>query len=74
MDARYENVSVNNRVVSQCVLIVAGVDDSGRRRVLDLMLADSESEVSWREFFNRFKDRGLHGVKLVTSTIAAVLY
>ncbi len=56
MDARYEKVRVNNMVVSQGVLIVAGVDDSGRRRVLDLLLTDSESEISWREIFDRLKD------------------
>ena len=67
IDARYQKVRIGHKVVSQGVLIITGVDDKGVRRTLDLMLADSESEVSWRELFNRLKKRGLHGVKLVVS-------
>ena len=67
IDARYQKVRIGHKVVSQGVLIVTGVDKKGVRRALDLMLADSESEVSWRELFNRLKQRGLHGVKLVVS-------
>ena len=67
IDARYQKVRIGHKVVSQGVLIVTGVDESGVRRTLDLMLADSESEVSWRELFNRLKKRGLHGVTLVVS-------
>ncbi len=67
VDARYQKTRVDYRVVSQGVLIVAGVDEHGTRRVLDLMLADSENEASWREMFDRLKDRGLHGVLLVVS-------
>jgi putative transposase len=67
IDARYQKVRIGHKVVSQGVLIVTGIDESGVRRTLDLMLADSESEVSWRELFNRLKKRGLHGVTLVVS-------
>lgn len=67
VDARYQKTRVDYRVVSQGVLIIAGVDEQGTRRVLDLMLADSENEISWRELFNKLKDRGLHGVRLVVS-------
>lgn len=67
VDARYQKTRVDYRVVSQGVLIIAGVDEHGTRRVLDLMLADSENEASWRETFNKLKDRGLHGVRLVVS-------
>ena len=67
IDARYQKVRIGHKVVSQGVLIITGVDDKGVRRTLDMMLADSESEVSWRELFNRLKKRGLHGVKLVVS-------
>lgn len=67
IDARYQKVRIGHKVVSQGVLIITGVDDKGVRRTLDMMLADSENEVSWRELFNRLKKRGLHGVKLVVS-------
>lgn len=67
VDARYQKVRIGHKVISQGVLVVTGVDENGVRRTLDLMLADSESEVNWRELFNRLKQRGLHGVKLVVS-------
>ncbi len=44
---------------------MAGVDETGRRRGLSLLLADSESDMSYLKVFNRLKDRGLHGVKLM---------
>lgn len=67
VDARYEKMRVGHKVVSQAVLLISGVDESGCRRMLDLMIADSESEVSWRELFNQLKSRGLHGVRLLVS-------
>ena len=67
VDARYEKVRVARRVVSQGVLVVSGIDERGRRRVLDLRLADTESEASWREVFDALKARGLRGVRLVVS-------
>ena len=67
VDARYEKVRVEHKVVSQAVLIVCGVNVHGDRRLLDIMVADSESESSWRELFDRLKDRGLKGVRLIVS-------
>ena len=67
VDARYEKVRVGHKVISQGVLIVTGVNENGVRRTLDLLIANSESDVSWRELFNRLKNRGLKGVKLVVS-------
>lgn len=68
VDARYEKVRVDGRVVSQAVLVVMGYTaDEGRREVLDWRLADSESEQSWSDAFRDLKDRGLRGVRLVVS-------
>ena len=67
VDARYEQVRVDGRVVSQAVLVVVGYTGAGRREVLDWRLADSESEASWGELFRDLKDRGLTGVKLLVS-------
>jgi len=67
VDARYEKVRVDGRVVSQAVLVVMGYTGEGRREVLDWRLADSESEASWSELFRDLKDRGLAGVRLVVS-------
>ncbi len=67
IDARYEKVRVEGRVVSQAVLVTVGFDADGRREVLDWRVADSESEASWGELFRGLKDRGLSGVRLVVS-------
>jgi putative transposase len=67
VDARYEHVRVDGQVVSQGVLIVAGVRDDGRREILAVAVADTESEATYQDLFRRLKARGLHGVRLVTS-------
>src|SRR5690606_31014304 len=55
------------QVVSQGVLIVKGVREDGFRELLAVEVADTESEATYDELFRRLKDRGLHGVRLVTS-------
>jgi transposase-like protein len=67
VDARYEKVRVDGRVISQAVLVVMGFTQHGRREILDWRLADSESESSWSSLFRDLKDRGLSGVKLLVS-------
>lgn len=67
VDARYEKVRIEHQVVSQAVLVVAGVSHEGKREVLDWRTADSESEATWGEVFGGLKDRGLRGLRLVVS-------
>src|SRR5215210_895165 len=67
LDARYEKVRVEGKVVSQAVLVVVGFTCEGRREVLDWRVCDSESEQHWGECFRSLKDRGLSGVTLVVS-------
>jgi transposase-like protein len=67
IDARYEKVRMEGRVVSQAVLVVVGFTSQGRREVLHWAVGDSESEQTWGEMFRALKDRGLKGVKLVVS-------
>jgi putative transposase len=67
VDARYEHARVDGRVASVGVLVVAGVRDDGRREVLAVEEADTESEATYQELFRRLKGRGLRGVELVTS-------
>jgi transposase-like protein len=74
VDARYEHVRIDGRVVSQGVLLVAGVRDDGRREILAVEVADTESEATYQELFRRLKARGLSGVQLVTSDDHAGLH
>jgi putative transposase len=67
VDARYEKARVDGKVISQAVLVVMGITQSGGREILDWRLGDSESEQSWGELFRELKDRGLKGVKLLVS-------
>ena len=67
IDARYEKVRVDGRIVSQAVLVAVGFTSEGRREVLDWRVGDSESEATWGEVFRTLKDRGLRGLRLVTS-------
>jgi putative transposase len=67
IDARYEKVRVDGRVVSQAVLVAVGFTSEGRREVLDWRVDNSESEATWGEMFVQLKDRGMKGLQLLTS-------
>jgi putative transposase len=67
VDARYEHVRQGGRIVSQGVLIVAGVRADGHREILAVAVADTESEATYHQLFRDLKARGLSGVRLVTS-------
>jgi transposase-like protein len=67
IDARYEKVRVEGKVISQAVLVVVGFTSQGSREVLEWSVGDSESEQTWGDLFRRLKDRGLGGVKMVIS-------
>ena len=67
IDARYEFVRVAGRVVSMGVLVTVGVREDGRREILAVRVAPSESEATYDELFKHLRARGLHGVQLVIS-------
>lgn len=67
VDATYVKVRKKGRVVTQAVLVVAGVNDAGRREILTWRPADAESEDTWTEVFRELKRRGLQGVEWLVS-------
>jgi len=67
VDATYVKVRKRGRVVDQAVLVVAGVNDAGRREILTWRLADVESEDTWTEVFRELKQRGVGGVQWLIS-------
>ena len=67
IDARYEKVRIGKRVISQGVLIVLGIDEDGRREILTVEVANTETEESYSRVFRDLKQRGLKGVRLVIS-------
>lgn len=69
LDARYERVREEGRIVSRAVLVAIGINWEGRREVLGIELAGRETQSSWADFLLRLKERGLSGVELVLSLI-----
>ena len=67
VDARYEKVRKQGKVVSQGVLIILGVDEDGYREILTVDLAHTETKESWSRVFQDLRKRGLKGVLLVVS-------
>jgi putative transposase len=58
VDARYEKVRVDSRVVSQGVLVVSGVREDGFREILAVEVADTESEAPTRSCSGPRSDEG----------------
>ena len=67
VDASYFKVRTESRYVTKAFLIVTGIRDDGYREILGARIADGEDELFWSGLFQDLKDRGLSGVKLVTS-------
>ncbi len=67
VDALYEKIRFDGRVVSMAVLVVAGVTLEGRREVLACEPMMNESEETYRILFDNLKERGLEKVWLCVS-------
>ena len=67
VDATYVKVRRHGRVLSTAVLVVAGIDHSGKREILSWRPGDNESEETWGQLFRELKARGLNGMELLVS-------
>ena len=74
VDARYEKVRDAGQVRDAAVLVATGITPEGERQVLGVSVSLSEHETHslrdatrWKTFLKGLKDRGMNGVKLVTS-------
>jgi len=67
LDARYEKVRHGGSVVDCAVLLAIGITPEGKRSILGVSVSLSEAEVHWRKFLEALQNRGLHGVRLITS-------
>ena len=54
-------------MVHCAVLIATGISIEGHRSVLGVSVSLSEAEIHWRNFLSVLKERGLHGVTMITS-------
>src|SRR3546814_5602909 len=66
-DALTMNVLEGGRVINAVGLVATGVNADGRREVLGLRIATSETGAALNSFFADLVARGLGGVRLVTS-------
>ena len=60
-------VREGGRVINAVVLVATGVNADGRREVVGVRVATSETGAAWNSFFADLVARGLTGVRLVTS-------
>jgi putative transposase len=67
LDATFEKVRENGRVISMAVLIATGVKATGEREVIGVEVGPAEDLEFWKAFLRQLVSRGLGGVRLVTS-------
>ena len=67
LDATYVRCRREGRVASTAVVTAIGCDEHGWRRVLGASVVDTESYDSWLAFLRSVRERGVTGVRLVTS-------
>lgn len=67
VDALYEKIRDNHRVVSMAILVVYGVTMAGKREILAIEPMYEESRETWGTLFRSLKERGLEKVWLIVS-------
>ena len=67
IDALYEKVRDNGRVISMALMLAYGINREGKREILAIEPMYDESEASWREFFRKLKRRGMRKICLCVS-------
>jgi transposase-like protein len=67
LDGIWLKRSWGGEVKNVAVLVAVGVDEEGYRQVLGVCEGAKEDAASWRNFLRHLKERGLQGVRLVTS-------
>jgi len=73
LDATYVKVRDGGRIVSKAIVMAVGLSEDRKREVLGMKVGHAESEEFWTELLRSMLDRGLRGVKLVTSDAHAGL-
>lgn len=71
LDARFEKVRENGRIISKAVLVAVGVTVGGQRELLGFQVAPGEDTDTWDGFLRSLVARGLHGVRLAISDACA---
>jgi len=67
LDAKHLKVRDRGHVHSKALMVAFAVHESGRREVIGIEIAESETEAGWAAFLRELRARGLGGVKLAVS-------
>lgn len=67
LDAKHLKVRDRGHVHSKALMVAFAVHESGRREVIGIEIAESETEAGWAAFLRDLRARGLGGVKLAVS-------
>ncbi len=67
VDALYEKIRYDNKVINMAVEVVIGIDTAGKRDILAIEPMQEESEATYKSLFDSLKSRGLEDVWLVVS-------
>ena len=67
VDALYEKIRDNHRIVSKAVMVVKAVNLEGRQEILAVEPMENESEETYSALFRRLQERGLEKVWLCVS-------
>lgn len=73
VDALYEKVRVDGRIISMAIYVVCGVDEQGHREILAVEPMPEESKDGYLLLFSDLKERGLATPPLVISDAHAGL-
>ena len=66
-DAIYVKVREDHRIRSKALFVAVGINTSGHKEIIGFDIYDTESESTWKEFFEGLKSRGLRDVDIITS-------
>lgn len=67
IDAIYEKIRMDGRVISMALMVVCGINMDGKREILAIEPMFDESKDSWSEVFRNLKKRGLKRMALCIS-------
>ena len=67
VDALYEKIRYERRVVNSAVMVVCGLNLAGEREILAIEAMDRENEENYRCLFKRLKERGVENIWLAVS-------
>ncbi len=67
VDATYLKCREDHRVRSKALMVALGMTPAGTKEVIGFALADAETAEAWTSFLESLRDRGLRGVRMLTS-------